>query len=167
MADVCSACTAALAAGVDELIMCDTHHGGGNLDLERMPADPRITFLGRSVGYESACAEAREQFPGAVTAAVKRAVSRDRREGFDAESARQLTASRIADALERLRTAKPRPFKPALPMMITIRMASVQAAEKATLRPGVERLDEYTVAGRVERHCDVVKWINGTGLDVA
>jgi D-amino peptidase len=242
MADVRSGCAAALAAGVDELIVCDTHHGGGNLELERMPTDPRITYLGRSVGYEdgkrrwlpglnqsvdalmlpghhakagtagaflphgwtldwadfringqsvgelgmeacfaghwdvplilvqgdeAACAEAREQFPGVVTAPVKRAVSRDLCEGLDPESARQLTAARIVEAIERLRTSKPPPFKPTLPMTITIRMASVQAAEKAALRPGVERLDEYTVAGRVERHCDVVKWINGTGLDMA
>jgi hypothetical protein len=52
-------------------------------------------------------------------------------------------------------------------MAITIRMASVQAANKAATRPGVQRIDDYTVGARDERHCDVVKWVNGTGLDMA
>lgn len=241
MADVTSACTAALAAGVDEVIVCDTHHGGGNLELEKMPKDPRITYLGRSTGYqdgklrwmpgldhtvdalmlpghhakagtkgaflphgwsldwadfqingqsvgemgmescfaghwdiplilaqgdEAGCAEAEAQFPGVVTACVKRALSHDLCTGLDAEAARALTARRVAEAVERLRSAKPHPFQPTLPMTITIRMASVAAADKAATRPGVERVDEYTVGGRVERHCDVVKWVNGTGLDM-
>jgi len=241
MADVDSACAAALAAGADELIVCDTHHGGGNLELEKMASDPRITYLGRSVGYqdgqrrwmpgldhsvdalmlpghhakagtagaflphawsldwadfringqsvgemgieacfaghwdvplilaqgdEAACLEAQEQFPGVVTACVKRAVSHDLCTGLDPESGRQLTARKITEAIERARTAKPRPFKPTLPMTVAIRMASVEAAEKAAGRPGVRRLDDYTVEGRVEQRCDVVKWINGTGLDM-
>src|SRR5213083_1463305 len=53
LADVKSATAAALAAGADELIVCDTHHGGGNLDLARLPDDPRVTYLGRSTGYEN------------------------------------------------------------------------------------------------------------------
>jgi D-amino peptidase len=241
MADVTSAWVAALAAGVDEVIVCDTHHGGGNLDLEKMPKDPRVTYLGRSTGYqdgklrwmpgldrsvdalmlpghhakagtagaflphgwsldwadfqingqsvgemgmescfaahwdiplilaqgdEAACAEAEEQFPGVVTVRVKRALTHDLCTGLDAEAARGLTARRVTEAIERLRSAKPRPFQPTLPMTITIRMASVQAADRAATRPGVQRVDEYTVGGRVERYCDVVKWVNGTGLDM-
>jgi len=52
IADVNSASAAALDAGVDELIVCDTHHGGGNFDLEQMRADPRITYLVRSTGNQ-------------------------------------------------------------------------------------------------------------------
>lgn len=242
LADVKSACAAALAAGVDELIVCDTHHGGGNLDLHRLPADQRVTYLGRSTGFqdgkirwmpgldqsvdalmlpghhaksgtegaflphgwsldwadfqingqsvgemgmeacfaaywdiplvlvqgdEAACAEAREQFPGVVTASVKRALTRDLCAGLDAAAARELTARRIVEAIDRIRTATPRPFKPSLPMTITIRMASVQAAERAATRPGVQRIDEYTVGSQVKRYCDVVAWINGTGLDMS
>jgi D-amino peptidase len=242
MADVTSACAAAVAAGVDEVIVCDTHHGGGNLDLDRMPRDPRVTYLGRSTGYqdgkrrwmpgldetvdalmlpghhakagtkdaflphgwsldwadfqingqsvgemgmeacfaghwdiplsfvqgdEAACTEAREQFPGVVTASVKRALNRDECAGLDAEAARQLTALRITEAIGRLRTAKPRPFKPSLPMTITIRMASAPAADRAALRPGVRRIDKFTVGAQVERHCDVVSWVNGTGLEMS
>ncbi len=51
MADVNSLSEAVLAAGADELIVCDTHHGGGNLDLERMLNDPRITYIAPT-GYE-------------------------------------------------------------------------------------------------------------------
>jgi len=184
MADVNSASEAALAAGVDELIVCDTHHGGGNVETERMLKDARITYLWRPSGYqdgkyrwlpgldhtvdalmlpghhaksftdgaflphgwnlewadfringqsvgemgmescyaghwdvplilaqgdEAACAEAEEQFPGVVTACVKRALSRDFCTGLDPESARQLTAEKVAEAIAKLRTAKPRP----------------------------------------------------------
>ena len=44
-------------------------------------------------------------------------------------------------------------------------MASVQGAERVAARPGVQRLDEHTVACQIERQCDVIKWLNGTGLD--
>ena len=241
MADVDSACAAALSAGADELIVCDTHHGGGNLELDRMRVDPRITYLGQSVGLQDgkrrwmpgldhsvdglllpghharagtegaflphtwsltwadfringqsvgeigieACyaahwdiplilvqgdetteKEVREQYPGVVTAAVKRALSRDLCSGLDPESARQLTATRIAQAIELTRSGRTRPFKPDLPMTITVRMTSPEAAERACARPTVRRVDESTVEGRVERHCDVVSWLLGTGLDM-
>jgi D-amino peptidase len=118
-------------------------------------------------GDEAACAEAEEQFPGVVTACVKRAVSHDLCTGLDAESARRLTALKVAEAIEKARTVKLPPYKPALPMTVTIRMTSVAAAEKAAARPTVRRIDEYTVEGQVEQQCDIVKWINGTGLDMA
>ena len=44
-ADVNSASAAALSAGVTELIVCDTHHGGGNLLPEKVLQDHRITYL--------------------------------------------------------------------------------------------------------------------------
>ena len=240
--DAALACAAALAAGADQLIVCDTHHGGGNLELDKMPSDPRITCHGRSVGLEdgkrrwmpgldrtvdglmllghhakagtegaflphtwmghwadfringqsvgeigieacyaghwdiplvlvqgdeTACDEARRQFPGVVTAAVKRATTRDLCTGLDAESARQETARRVAEAVEKARTGKLRPYKPALPMTVAIQMKTAKVAAKAVQRPGVRRIDEHTVEARVERHCDVVKWIVGTGLDMA
>ena len=240
-ADVRSACAAALASGADEVIVCDTHRGGGNIDPDKLLADPRVTYLvrsrgvqagkwrwmpgldhsvdalmlpghhakagtagaflphtwsldwadvwinGQSVGEmgieacfaghwdiplilaqgdEAACAEAHEQFPGVVTACVKHAVSHDLCTGLDAESARQLTALKIAEAIAKARTAKPPPFKPALPMTVMIQLTSVEAAGKAATRPGVRRIDAYTVEGRVGQQCDVVSWINGTGLDM-
>jgi len=41
----------------------------------------------------------------------------------------------------------------------------VQGAEKVAQRPGVRRVDEHTVEGRVPRQCDVLKWLTGDGLD--
>lgn len=53
IADVNSAARAALDAGVDELIICDTHHGGGNIVPAQMLSDPRITYLWKSRGEEN------------------------------------------------------------------------------------------------------------------
>ncbi|HEX2515474.1 MAG TPA: M55 family metallopeptidase, partial [Chloroflexota bacterium] len=50
MADVNGAVAAALEAGADEVIVCDTHHGGGNLRLPVMLRDPRVTYHGHSRG---------------------------------------------------------------------------------------------------------------------
>jgi D-amino peptidase len=48
MADVDSATAAALQAGADQVIVCDTHHGGGNILIPEMLADPRVTYHSRS-----------------------------------------------------------------------------------------------------------------------
>ena len=37
----------------------------------------------------------------------------------------------------------------------------------AAQRPGIFRLDDHTVEARVGRQADVVKWLLGTGLDMA
>jgi D-amino peptidase len=240
-ADINSGSRAALDAGAGRLIICDTHHGGGNIVLDRMLPDPRIRYLeknvgvengrrrwmpgldetvdglmlmahhakagtegaflphawsgnwadfrinGRSVGElgieacyaghwniplvlvqgdEACCREAEEQFPGVVTAVVKKAESRDRAGGLDAAAARRLTARKIAEALEKLRTAKPQPFKPTLPMTVSIRMRTVDAADAAAKKPGVQRVDPFTVAAQVERQCDVMKWITNHGPEM-
>ena len=44
IADINSAVEAALEAGADKVIVCDTHHGGGNILPDRMLADPRAVF---------------------------------------------------------------------------------------------------------------------------
>ena len=232
--DVNSAVGAALVAGADELIVCDTHHGGGNLDVDRLLRDASVTYLPRSVavehgerrwmpgldekadglmlmgqhtkagtagafvphtrtlawddvringqsvgeigvatcyaghwsiplilvqGDEPACSEAQALMPGVVTAAVKRAVSHELCEGSDAASARKLTAQRVAEAIERARAGRFRPWKPSLPMTVAIRMKAPGAAEAAASRPGVQRVDEYTVQSVVARQRDVLAWI--------
>jgi D-amino peptidase len=242
-ADVNSASAAALATGVTELIVCDTHHGGGNLLQEKLLRDRRITYLHRSVGMqegkrrwmpgldqsvdglmlpghhakasseraflphawsrdwldftingqsvgeigietcyagqwdvplifvqgdEAACYEARQQFPGVVTAAVKQGgTNPELCAGLDPDSGHWETAKRITEAIEKLRAGKMRPYKPTLPMTITLRMRTTDAAAKAAQRPGVFRLDDHTVEARVGRQADVVKWLLGTGLDMA
>jgi len=240
IADINSAVAAALDAGVEEVIVCDTHHGGGNIILDQMLADPRVTYLHRSRGYqhgrlrwmpgldeavdgfmvpghhamagtagaflphtwqldwadfringqpvgemgieacfaghwgipvilaqgdEAACQEAEAMFPGIVTACVKRAVDHDTCEGLDPASAHRLTAEKVAQAIQKLRARECRAFQPELPMTVAVRMTTAEKAEEAAKKPGVERTDECTVQCRVQRRCDVVKWIVATGLD--
>jgi D-amino peptidase len=240
MADVNSATAAALQAGADRVIVCDTHHGGGNMVLSELLADPRVTYHGRSrairdgksrwmpdldesvdglmllghhgkagsedaflphtwslewadfringqsvgeigieacfAGYwdvplimvhgdETACREAEAQFPGVVTAAVKRAESHDCCSGLDADSARQLTAHKVAEAIRKAPSERPAPYKPSLPMRVEVRLASAAGADAAAAKPGARRIDAYTVEWLVERQCDVVKGIANAGLE--
>jgi D-amino peptidase len=240
MADVNSATAAALQAGADQVIVCDTHHGGGNLILPEMLADPRVTYHGRSrairdgkprwmpdldesvdglmlmghhakagtegaflphtwslewadfaingesvgeigieacfAGYwevplilvqgeEAGCREAETQFAGVLTAAVKRAESHDLCCGLDAETARRLTGEKVAEAIGKARTDRPAPYKPSLPMQVTVRLTSAAAADAASAKPGARRTDDQTVEWVVERQCDVVKWIANAGVD--
>lgn len=44
IADVNACVAAALDAGADEVIVCDTHGGGGNIQIGRMLKDPRVTY---------------------------------------------------------------------------------------------------------------------------
>lgn len=237
--DINSAARAALDAGVDELIICDTHHGGGNIVMDRMLQDDRITYLGKSRGEQdgvtrwlpgldetvdgfmvpghharagtegaflphtwtlewadfringlsvgemgieacfaghweipvalmqgdtAACSEAEEQFPGIVTAEVKRALSADRCTGPRPEDAREFTAAKVVEAVERLRAADCGPFAPELPMTVTVKMRSAEKADAAAARAGVRRLDELTVEAVLDRRADVVKWLNDTGI---
>ncbi|MEP7365132.1 MAG: M55 family metallopeptidase [Acidobacteriota bacterium] len=236
-----AASDAALKAGATELIVCDTHHGGGNLIREKLLMDPRITYLYRSVGMENgkrrwmpgmdqsvdglllpghhaktftpgaflphtwnfewadftingmsvgeigietcfaghwdvplifvqgdeaACAETRLQFPGVVTAAVKRGTT-DACTGLEPDAAHRATAKGIAEAIEGLRAGKMKPYKPKLPMTVTLRFRTMDSAAKAGQRPGVLRLDDHTVEARVGNQSEVVKWLLGTGLDMA
>ena len=239
-ADINAASEAALEAGATELIVCDTHHGGGNFIQEKLLRDKRIIYLYRSVGMEegkrrwmpgmnetvaglilpghhakastegaflphtwnfewldftingqsvgeigieacfaghwdvplihvqgdeAACAEVRRQFPSAGTTAVKRGTT-DSCTGLTPEAARSYTARGIKQSILNLRAGKMRSYKPSLPMTITLRMRTMDAAAKAAQRPGVLRLDDHTVEARVGRQCDVVKWLLGTGLDM-
>ena len=107
---------------------------------------------------------AEELFPGVITANVKHAKDYNLSTGPDAESARRLTAEKVAEAVSKVGTGQFQPYQPELPMTVTVRMKTSEAAETAARRPGVKRIDEYTVEGHVNRHCDVVKWIIGTGL---
>ena len=240
-ADVNAASRAALEAGATELIVCDTHHGGGNLVRESLLMDGRIMYHYRSTeeengkrrfmpgldqtvaglmlpahhakagtawaflphtnhfewldfringesvgemgieacyaghwdipvifvhGDEACCNEARRQFPGVVTAVVKQATAPEFCTGPDPETARRGMAVKVAEAIEKARSGKLRPFKTALPMTVTIQMRTADAAAKAAQRPGVLRLDDHTVEGRAGRQCDVMKWITGAGLDM-
>ena len=232
---------AALERGATELIVCDTHHGGGNLVREQLSTDARIKYEYRSVGPENgkrrwmpqldsnvaglmlpghhakafteraflphtnniewadfkingqsvgemgieacyaahwdipliyvegdeaACYEARRMFPGVVTAVVKQAESAELAAGLDQKAAHREVERKVAEAIEKARTRQLKPFKPALPMTVTVRMRTLEGAAKVAKRPGVISLDDHTVEARVGRHCDILKWLNGTGLEM-
>jgi D-amino peptidase len=232
---------AALERGATELIVCDTHHGGGNLIREQLSTDSRIKYEYRSVGMENgkrrwmpqldrnvaglmlpghhakafteraflphtnsiewvdfqingqsvgeigveacyaghwdvpliyvegdeaACYEARRLFPGVVTAAVKQAETAELATGLDQKAAHREVERKVAEAIEKARTRQLRPYKPNLPMTITVKMRTMDAAVKVAKRPGVLRLDDHTVEARVGRQCDVTKWLTGAGLDM-
>lgn len=241
-ADVNSAARAALEAGVDTLIICDTHHGGNSIIPEKLMSDPRIVFLPRSVGKENGkwrwmpgldetvdgfmlmahhakpgtegaflhhaqsldwediqingksvgeigiescyagnwdipvimmhgdeagCREAEELLPGIVTAAVKHAVSYDTAEGLDPQAARDLTARKVKEAVERLKSGgKYTIYKPALPMTVSVRLKTTEAAEKISERFGTTMKDPFTVEATVARQSDVMKLFTGAGLDM-
>jgi D-amino peptidase len=117
-------------------------------------------------GDRAVCQEARELFPWVVTAEVKQAVGRDQCVGLDPEAGRRLTAQRIAEAIESWRAGKQAPFKPKLPMAVTIEMRTIEQAETLARKPGVRLIPPLTVETEVERQCDVLKWVTGTGLDM-
>ena len=52
-ADMRAAITAILDAGVDELIVCESHHGGNNYRIAEMPQDSRVTYFPTGVGTEN------------------------------------------------------------------------------------------------------------------
>jgi D-amino peptidase len=101
-------------------------------------------------------------YPKALAACVKQANVHDICSGLSPEVARKLTSERVAQVV----SAGPsvfESFQPHLPMTVAITFCEADQAEKASLRPGVVRVDEVTIESVVERHCDVVKWILGVG----
>jgi D-amino peptidase len=242
-ADVNSTARAALEAGVDSLIICDTHHGGNNIIPEKLISDPRIKFLPRSVGLENGkwrwmpglnetvdgfmvmghhakpgtegaflhhaqsldwadvkingqsvgeigiescyagnwnipiimmhgdeagCREAKQLLTGIVTAAVKHAVSYDKAEGPDPQAARDITARKVKEAINKLKSGGEfTVYKPTLPMTVSVMLKTTEAAVKLSERFGATLKDPLTVEATVDNHCDVMKLFTGAGLDMA
>ena len=139
----------------------------GEIGLESCYAgywDVPLIFV---TGDEASCYEARQQFPGVVTAAVKRGgEDPEFCTGLDPEVAHREIARKAAEAVEKARSGELRPFKTRLPMTITVRMRTADEAARIAKRPGVTRLDDHTVEGRAGRQCDVLKWLTGDGLDM-
>ncbi len=140
----------------------------GEIGLEACYAghwDVPLIFV---TGDEAACYEARQQFPGVVTAVVKRGgADPEMCTGMDPAAAHREMAAKAAEAVEKARSGELRPFKTRLPMTVTVRMRTADEATRIAKRPGVIRLDDHIVEGRAGRQCDVLKWLTGDGLDMA
>jgi D-amino peptidase len=94
-------------------------------------------------GDEAACAEARNFFNPVETAAVKRAVGRNRAELVDLKEARQ----RIREAARRAVSliGKARPLTPIKPMSIVLEYNRADYCDGVAVKPGIERLDARTI----------------------
>ena len=228
--DINSAATAALAAGVSELVVCDTHHGGGNVLWDELLSDPRVTYErpqslrlmpsldetcrglillghhakagtqdafldhsfsgswfdfqinGMSIGEigmetcyaghwnvplimvqgdRACCTEAESQFPGVVTAVVKRGLGFGRAAGPAPVVARALTAEKVAEAIARLSDGVFQPYRASLPITVRILTQTTEEAERIASRPWARRLDGRTVEATIERQCDILSWATG------
>jgi D-aminopeptidase len=116
---------------------------------------------------EAGCREAEQLFPGIVTAAVKHAVSYDKAEGPDPQAARDLTARKVKEAIDKLKSGgKFTVYKPTLPMTVSVRLKTTEAAEKLSDRFGTTLKDPFTVEETVDRLCDVMKPFTGAGHDM-
>ena len=44
--------SAALEGGATQIVACDAHHGGGNLQVDRLSSDSRFTWYHHTVDYD-------------------------------------------------------------------------------------------------------------------
>lgn len=106
-------------------------------------------------GDESACAEAEGQFPGILTAAVKKGLGRNKARCLHPAIARQLIRTKAAEAVRKAKEL--RPWKIKLPATITLELYRSDYADNAAWQSGVERIDARTVRRRIESALDVAK----------
>lgn len=94
-------------------------------------------------GDETACAEAKAFFRTIETAAVKRAVGRNRAECIPADEAR----ARIREAAKRAVSliGKVKPVVPPKRLEITLEYNRADFCDSGAKKPGVERVDAYTI----------------------
>ena len=107
-------------------------------------------------GDEAACAEAAEQFPGVVTAAVKRGLGRNQAQCMSPERARKLIRERAADAVKKAQGMKP--WKIDLPATLELTYYRSDYADSAATKPGAERIDARTVRRVVESAIDAARF---------
>lgn len=94
-------------------------------------------------GDEAACAEARAFFGTIETAAVKKAIGRNKAECLPADEAR----ARIREAARKgvLLIGKAKPIVPPKHMVIELEYNRADYCDSGAKKPGVERIDAYTI----------------------
>jgi D-amino peptidase len=100
-------------------------------------------------GDEATCAEGRELLGAALTTvAVKTGLGADSARMFPALRARELIEDGARRALADLSAVAP--YDPGRPCEIRVEYKNTKEPDKLRLRPGVERVDDRTIASRAE-----------------
>lgn len=107
-------------------------------------------------GDEAACREAADFFSPIEVATVKRGLGRNRAELVVADEARRRIREAARRALALVGVA--RPFAPALPAEITLRLNRSDYCDDAARHPGVERLDARTICWTARTALDLFYW---------
>ena len=94
-------------------------------------------------GDEAACREAEAQFPGIVTAAVKRGLGRNRAWCLPPKKARALIRKGAAAAVRKARRLKPWRLKPPIELELTLYRSDY--ADRAAGKPDVTRVNARTL----------------------
>jgi D-amino peptidase len=106
-------------------------------------------------GDEAACKETQEQFPGAVTVAVKRALGRNRACCLHPAKAHELIRQGAAEAVRKAKTLEP--WKPSSPITLELTYYRTDMADSAAVRPGNERVGPRTVRRVVQTAAEVLE----------
>ncbi|UCH36091.1 MAG: M55 family metallopeptidase [Armatimonadota bacterium] len=105
-------------------------------------------------GDEAACREAEEQFPGVVTAAVKRGLGRNQARLMPLGKAHALIRERAAQAVAKAKELKP--WRLEAPITLELTYYRSDMADRAAADPDAERVDARTVrkvVSTAERVC--------------
>jgi len=106
-------------------------------------------------GDEAACREAESQFPGLVTVAVKRALSRNRASCLHPVRARELIQRGAAEAVAKAKTLKPWRLEP--PITLELTLCRSDMADSRATRPGTERVGPRTVKRVVQSAAEILR----------
>lgn len=128
----------------------------GEIGIETAYAGHYDVPLIMVTGDEAACAEAEEQFPGVVPAAVKRGLGRNQAQCMSPENARALIRKRAAEAV--INASKMKPWKIDLPATLELTFYRSDYADSAAAKPGAERVDARTVRRVVESAIEVARF---------
>lgn len=108
-------------------------------------------------GDEAACAEAKRFYDGLETAAVKKAITRDKAECYEKEQTDKAIYQAFKKGYEKRATIKP--YKISVPLTIEVEYNDVKVWERDGEHPDVERVNGNTlksVKQQVNKYCDVM-----------
>jgi hypothetical protein len=162
--------------------MADTQQVKGYFDIEKpkfaLQRGPRWLKIDEATGVLSGTPDAAGKLEVAVAATIVRDVrkldeaalqwGREKLLSVTTEQVGSATQEFVIDVQQRRADVAAQEKGKGLKIfMLWDRMTAAEAAQKAAQKPGVRRVDPYTVEARVPEQCDVLKWITGTGLEMS